>query len=86
MSVKLLTEQHLEFLRLKGAAQAHLSLHMSKYHIVGNHMSGLNYRGVGVVRLYTFLEVINEFYREPYRPPREAIGPIFEGGGPYQYF
>ena len=24
-----------------GAAQAHLSLHLSKYHIVGNHMSQL---------------------------------------------
>ena len=27
----------------KEAAQAHLSLHLSKYHIVGNHMSRLNY-------------------------------------------
>ena len=39
MTVKLLTEHHLEFLRLKkGAAQARLSLHLSKCHIVGNHM------------------------------------------------
>ena len=43
MSVKLLTEYHLEFLSLKEAAQAHLSLHLSKCHIVGNHMSRLNY-------------------------------------------
>ena len=41
MIVKLLTEHHLEF--LKKAAQAHLSLHLSKYHIVGNHMTRLNY-------------------------------------------
>ena len=39
MSVKLLTEHHLEFLRLKVDAQAPLSLLMSKPHIVGNHMS-----------------------------------------------
>ena len=30
MIVKLLTEQHLEFLSLKKAAEARLSLHMSK--------------------------------------------------------
>ena len=36
MIVKLLTEHHLEFLSLKKAAEARPSLHMSKYHIVGN--------------------------------------------------
>ena len=41
MSVKLLTEHHLEFLRLKGGCKARLSLFMSKRHIVGNHMSRL---------------------------------------------
>ena len=39
MIVKLLTEHHLEFLSLKEAAEARLSLHMSKCYIVGNHMS-----------------------------------------------
>ena len=40
MSVKLLTKHHLEFLNLKGGyTEAHLSLHLSKCHIVGNHMS-----------------------------------------------
>ena len=51
MSVKLLTEHHLEFLNLKKATQAHLGLHtqahlgllLSKCHIVGNHISRLNY-------------------------------------------
>ena len=43
MSVKLLTEHHLEFFSLKEAAQAPLSPHMSKYYIVGNHVSRLNY-------------------------------------------
>ena len=43
MSVKLLAERHLEFLSSKEAAQARLSLHLSKCHIVGNHMSRLNY-------------------------------------------
>ena len=38
MSVKLLTEHSLEFLSLKGGW-----LSMSKCHIVGNHMSRLNY-------------------------------------------
>ena len=43
MTVKLLTKLHLEFLNLMEAAQARLSLHLSKYHIVGNHMSWLMY-------------------------------------------
>ena len=42
MIVKLLTVQNLEFLSLKEAAQAHLSVHLSKCHIVVNHMSQLN--------------------------------------------
>ena len=41
ISLKLLTEHHLECLSLKEAAQARLSLHLSKCHIVGNHMSRL---------------------------------------------
>ena len=39
MTVKLLTEHHLELLILNVAAQAHLSLHLSKWHIDGNHKS-----------------------------------------------
>ena len=42
-TVKLLTERLLEFLSLKEAAQARLSPFMSKSHIVGNHMSRLNF-------------------------------------------
>ena len=41
MSVKLLTEHHLECLRLMEAVHARLSLYLSKCHIVGNHMSRL---------------------------------------------
>ena len=41
MIVKLLNEHYLEFLSLKEAAQAHLSLHMSKCHIVGDIMHWL---------------------------------------------
>ena len=41
MNVKLAIERHLEFLSLKMATQARLSLHLSKCHIVGNHMSRL---------------------------------------------
>ena len=40
-SVKLLTEDDLEFLKLKEAAQARLGLHLSKCHIDGNHMPRL---------------------------------------------
>ena len=43
MTVNLLTEQHLGFSALKEAAQARLSLFMSKCHIVGNHMLRLLY-------------------------------------------
>ena len=39
MTVKLLTKQHLEFL----SAQARVSVHLSKYHNVGNHMSRLSH-------------------------------------------
>ena len=42
MTVKLMTEQYLEFPVLKWTAQARLSLHLSKCYIVGNHMSQLN--------------------------------------------
>ena len=41
MRVKLLTEHNLELLSLNEAAQACLSLHMSKCQIGGNHMSRL---------------------------------------------
>ena len=43
MTDKLLTEPHLRFLSLKETAQAPLNLHSTKYHIVGNHVSLLNY-------------------------------------------
>ena len=41
MTVKLLTEHHLEFLSLKEVAEAHPSLHFSKCQIVGNLMPRL---------------------------------------------
>ena len=47
MTVKLLTEQHLQFLSLKGASQARLYLHLSKFHIVGNHMSWFSHECMG---------------------------------------
>ena len=39
MTVKLLPEQHLEFISSKDAAQAGLCVHFLKCLIVGNHMS-----------------------------------------------
>ena len=55
MIVKLQTEHYLEFLSFKG--QARLSLHMSKYHIVGNLMSRLiyNYFICSIV-IYSFFD------------------------------
>ena len=50
MIVKLLTDHHLESLNLKKVAQARLSLFMSKYHIVGNHMSQLNSVQNGILK------------------------------------
>ena len=41
MTVKLLIEQYLNFKAKKEATQARLSLHLSKCHIVGNHISRL---------------------------------------------
>ena len=43
MTLKLLTEHHLDFLSLKGGggAQARLSMHLPKCHLVGNRMSWL---------------------------------------------
>ena len=41
MTVKLLSEQHLEFLSLKGGWAVLSSLYLSKCHIVGNHLSRL---------------------------------------------
>ena len=41
MIVMLLTKHHLEFLSLKKAAEARLSLYLSKYHIFGNQVSQL---------------------------------------------
>ena len=41
MSVKLLTEHHLEFLSLKGGCTGLSESTLVKYHIVGNHMSWL---------------------------------------------
>ena len=48
MTLKLLTEYDLEFLSFKGAC---LSLHMSKCHIVGNHMSRL----ISVITIKTYV-------------------------------
>ena len=41
MIAKLVTEHYLKFLSLKKAAQAGLSLYLSKCHIVENHILGL---------------------------------------------
>ena len=42
MSVKLQTEHNLEFLSLKGGCTGSSESHLSKCHIVGNHISWLN--------------------------------------------
>ena len=51
MIVKLLTEYHLEFLSFKGGCRGSSSLHMSKWHIAGNHyaVTGTIVDGLGKV-------------------------------------
>ena len=44
MSVKLLTKHYLQCISLKEAVQARTNVHLSKCHIVGNHMSRLSYK------------------------------------------
>ena len=44
MTIKLLSEYNLEFLSLNGGCTDLLSLHLSKCHVVGNHMSRLMYK------------------------------------------
>ena len=62
MSVKLLAEHHLEFLNFKVAGQARLSLQMSKYHIVGNHMSRLKFlKSWTQDTRFLRLQIINDF-------------------------
>ena len=67
MSVKLLTEQHLEFISLyKEAAQACLSLHMSKCHIAGNHIPRLISLSTGAAILFCGAEPFRHFGRQYY--------------------
>ena len=54
MTVKLLTEHQLEFLSSKEAAQARLSLHISKCHIVGNLVPRPNFYMSHVTRKHFF--------------------------------
>ena len=68
MSVKLLTEHHLEFFSdQREAAQARLSLHLSKCQIVGNHMSQPIYFLMTIlfcIPVHIFLELL-ELHRLP---------------------
>ena len=54
---------------------------MSKYHIVGKHMSWLNYRRGGGAAVIIFRSHQRILQRAVQPLPREAIGPLFEGGG-----
>ena len=65
MTVKLLTAHHLEFLSLKGPAQARLSLHLSKCHIAGNHMSRLNLFSVLMRPAETVFHVRHTYHKQP---------------------
>ena len=65
MSLKRLTEHHLEFLSLKGGLQACLSLHLSKCNIVGNHMPRLKcLRGLRQGSFKTQISVHSHSYRD----------------------
>ena len=62
MNVKLLMEHLLEFLSLKGAAQAHLNLHLSKYHTFRSKMSLL--KRCSLISLMTVLDSIGRHQRK----------------------
>ena len=64
MSVKLLTEHHLEFLSLKGGCTGSSE---STYHIVGNHMSRL----ICEKRYNTHINFLNIFTELQLNPKKE---------------
>ena len=51
MIIKLLTEHHLEFLSLTGGCTGSSESTLSKWHIVGNHMSRLISDSLGQKRI-----------------------------------
>ena len=64
MTVKLLTDQLLEFLASKEAAQARLSLHLFKCNIVGNLMSRLTlYTLTHISRLFIIEKTHVSYYK-----------------------
>ena len=65
MNIKLPTEHHLEFLSLREDAQALLSLHLSKCHIVGNHMSRLIFTSLlyQLEELFTILGAYQDSFK-----------------------
>ena len=71
MSVKLLTEHHLEFLSLKEVAQAHLSLHLLKCHIVGNHMPWLKFCNNHNTYLTAYVQSLHVY--ESFRVPQKLF-------------
>ena len=70
MTVKLQAALHFEFLSLKEAAQARLSQHLSKCHIVGNLMPRLkSYMGLNARKLDLRAENNNKGADWPAHPP-----------------
>ena len=75
MRVNLLTEYHLEFLSLKEGCTGLSELHLSKYYIVGNHMSLLNYGISNKISYAGSKNVINNLRKaKPYHVVRAAFG------------
>ena len=74
LSVTLLTEHNLGFLSLKGAAQARMCLHMSKYHIVGNPMSRLIF---ACILNYAILNgnALKQYKQNEYAPIKDSDQP-----------
>ena len=72
MTVKLLSEHQLEKINFKMlAAQARLSLHLSKCHIVGNQMLRLRY--TQMIKLPSVLQ--EEFYIQVQSSQHSCTGP-----------
>ena len=70
MIVKLLTEHHLEFLSLKGGCRGLSESTLVKYHIVGNHVSWLNYVGASLSFFLSFYVSKSFLMGNMFCPPR----------------
>ena len=83
MSVKLLTEHHLEFQSLKKASQARLSLFMSKCHTVENHTSRLICNKYQHLTVMSFLQICTLLTQKALEDVKRCKDPAVVAAGMY---